>query len=72
MRSRGLLPATTALMMLAAMPQAASAQSEIIDGWTDLLISTSRLVIVFASFLGLAYVASSLLRAFRADLDEAS
>jgi hypothetical protein len=52
-------------------PSPGLAQSEIIDGWTDLLISVSRLVIIFASLLGIAYAATSLFRAYRADFDEA-
>lgn len=53
-----------------ALPQAAAAQSEIIDGWTDLLISAANLVIIFASLLGIAYTSVSLLRAYRAPMDD--
>ena len=59
-----------ACFLLAATPSAVRAQSEIIDGWTDLLLSASRLVIVFGSLLGLAYAASSLWRAYHADMDD--
>lgn len=52
------------------LPHAAHAQSEIIDGWTDLLLSVSRLVIVFAAFLGIAYSAISLFRAYNADAEQ--
>lgn len=60
-----------ALPLILAFPGRAVAQSEIIDGWTDLLHSTSRLVIVLAAFLGLGYVAVSLLGAYRAEGDDA-
>ena len=59
-----------ACLLLATVPGVARAQSEIIDGWTDLLLSASRLVIVFGSLLGLAYAASSLWRAYHADMDD--
>lgn len=64
------LPLHLALAVLLMVPGAAFAQSEIIDGWTDLLLSASRLVIVFASLLGLAYAAASLWQAYHADLDD--
>ena len=56
--------------LLIATPGAARAQSEIIDGWTDLLVSASRLVIVFGSLLGIVYAATSLWRAYHADMDD--
>lgn len=70
MRTPTLSLATASLALMTAMPGPAWAQSEIIDGWTDLLISLSRIVVVLASLLGLVYAAASLLRAFRADIDE--
>lgn len=63
-------PLHLALAAVMVVPSAAFAQSEIIDGWTDLLRSASRLVIVFASLLGLAYAAASLWHAYHADLDD--
>lgn len=45
------------------------AQSEIIDGWTDLLLSASRLVIIGAAFIGILYSASATVRAYRAEDD---
>lgn len=66
-RKRVILTLTT---MGVALPQTALAQSEIIDGWTDLLLSAANLVIIFASLLGLVYAATSLLRAYRAPMDD--
>ena len=66
------LSKTSALtsLPLAFAPSASWAQSTIINGWTDLLLSASRMVIVFASLLGILYAASSLWRAYQADLDD--
>lgn len=50
---------------------AAIAQDNVIDGWTDNLLSLSRLVIWGASALGIAYAASSILKAYRAQDDSA-
>lgn len=52
------------------VPQTAFAQSEIIDGWTDLLLSASRIVIVFAAFLGIGYAGISMFQAYKADRDQ--
>lgn len=71
MRSRVLRHPVTTLPLLAMWPRPALAQSEIIDAWTDLLYSASRLVIVFAALLGLAYAGASLLRAYQAEGDSA-
>lgn len=60
----------TALLVLTLAPCQAWAASDLIDGWTDLLISTSGIVIVFASLLGIVYAAQSLLRAYRASDEE--
>lgn len=57
-------------VVMTTIPHAAFAQSEIIDGWTELLISTSRLVIIGASLLGITYCAVSMLRAYRAPMDD--
>lgn len=68
-RNHHLVAVMTGFAFLA-LPQTAFAQSEIIDGWTDLLVSVSRLVIVFAAFLGIAYAGMSLFQAYKADRDE--
>lgn len=60
----------TVIVIAAAMPLPAAAQSEIIDGWTDLLLSLSNLVIIFASLLGIAYTSVSLMRAYKAPMDD--
>lgn len=57
-------------VVITTLPRAAAAQSEIIDGWTEHLLTLSSLVIVFASLLGIVYCAVSLLRAFKAPTDE--
>ena len=51
-------------------PKAASAQSEIIDGWTESLLSLSNLVIIGASLLGIAYTSVSLVRAYKAPMED--
>jgi hypothetical protein len=48
---------------------AAIAQDNVIDGWTDNLLSLSRLFIWGASALGIAYAASSILKAYRSHDD---
>jgi hypothetical protein len=47
------------------------AQDNVIQGWTDNLLSLSRLVIWGASALGIAYAARSILKAYRAQDDSA-
>lgn len=64
------LVAMMTVFAIVVLPQTAFAQSEIIDGWTDLLLSASRIVIVFAALLGIAYAGLSLFQAYKADRDE--
>ena len=53
-----------------AWPKAAFAQSEIIDGWTESLLAASNLVIIGASLLGIAYTSVSLVRAYKAPMED--
>ena len=53
----------TALMLF---PSAALAQASLIDGWTELLRSAARLIIIGAAALGVLYAAVSLWRAYHA------
>ena len=57
---------------VAAMPAAVLAQgNEMIDGWTDILIVGSRLLIVGGGLLGIVYAAVSMGRAYNAPDDDA-
>lgn len=56
---------------LVAMPAAVMAQgNEMIDGWTDILIVGSRLLIVGGGLLGIVYAAVSMSRAYNAPDDD--
>lgn len=56
-------------VLVAGVTKPALAQSEIIDGWTDILLAASRLVIIGGGALGIVYSASSMVRAYRAHDD---
>ncbi len=53
----------TAIILI---PSAALAQASLIDGWTELLRSAARLIIIGAAALGILYAAVSLWRAYHA------